>query len=331
MKKIYLDKNEMPYLPPKKVRASIRDTVKTINRYTPQNVVDKLITSLSEYSDIERDAIFLSSGSDLIIKEFIFLFSKNRQVIIADPTFIIIENAAANCFSPLLKIKLSEPDFSFPAQIIEDELNKPTLLVLDNPNNPTGASILKEEQIKALLRNNNLIILIDEAYFEFCGNTFIPLVNQFSNLAVVRTLSKSFGLAGAGIGYLIAGDTIRGRLEGLEVMLPYPSVVGALSALNHQDYMIEYVDHVKKEKKRILYALKDLGIHAYPSETNFILMKTNIQNIAYILAENGVYVSDVSQHYPSEYIRVTIGTVEENDYFLQVLGGLVNKTLHHSI
>ncbi len=325
MKEIRLDKNEMPYPPPKSIRDSIKELLKNINRYTPQELVNELLYVLSKYNNIEKETIILSSGSDILIKEFIFLFSELSQLIIADPTFIIINNAAMKSSSELLKVKLSEPEFKFPVDFIRNELDKPTLIVLDNPNNPTGKLIITQEEVKALLKNENIILLIDEAYYEFSGITFLPLIKVFPNLAILRTLSKSFGLAGSGIGYLLAGKKIQEKFEGLEIMLPSPSVIGAISALNEKGYMGEYIKHVNEEKKKIIEQLNDLGVICYPSSTNFLLVKTNTPNIAKKLAEKGVYVYDASNYFNSNYIRVTIGSNNENEYFLQSMKEIIKK------
>jgi len=321
----YLDKNEMPYPPPKSIRNAIKESLRHINRYTRQEQVDELLNVLSKYNNIDKETIVLSSGSDILIKEFIFLFSELSQLIIADPTFIIINNAALKSSSELLKVKLSEPEFKFPVDVIENELDKPSLIVLDNPNNPTGKLIITEEEVKALLNNENVILLIDEAYYEFSGITFLPLIKKFPNLAILRTLSKSFGLAGSGIGYLLAGKKIQEKFEGLDIMLPSPSVIGAISALNEKEYMNEYITQVNEEKKKMTNQLNNLGVICYPSSTNFLLVKTNTLNIAKKLAEKGVYVYDVSNYFNSNYIRVTIGSHNENEYFLQSMEEIIKK------
>ena len=97
--------------PPKEIIHSVKECINLINRYTPQKEVDTLMNLLSLYAKVPSESIVLSPGSDLLIKEFMFLFSNNRQIIIADPTFIIINNSAQNADSALMKIKLSEPDF----------------------------------------------------------------------------------------------------------------------------------------------------------------------------------------------------------------------------
>ncbi|MFX1566925.1 MAG: pyridoxal phosphate-dependent aminotransferase [Promethearchaeota archaeon] len=321
--KIRLNMNEMYKTPPKDIIISAKESIDQINRYTPQKEVDLLVEHLSQYTKAPCESIFLSSGSDLLIKEFIFLFSDNRQIIIPDPTFIVINNAAQNTDSSLLKIKLNEPTFKISIEAFIDELTTPSLIVFDNPNNPTGNLIITQKDIETILEYENVILLIDEAYFEFSKVSYINLVNKYPNLAILRTLSKSFGLAGSGIGYLIAGDLIRKRFHGLDIMLPYPSVVAGIKALEHQKYMQDYIDEIAIEKRRVANIVSELGISVYSSYTNFLLMKTEVKNISEKLAEHGVIVHDASNQLSSEYFRVTIGSEKENNFFLDVLKSIL--------
>jgi len=323
--RIRLDKNEMFKPPPKEIIDPVKESIENINRYTPQVKVEELIELISDYTKVPQDSIILSSASDILIKEFIYLFARNRQIIIADPTFILITNTAQKTSSPLLKIRLREPEFKISLEQFIDEINKPTMIVFDNPNNPTGSLLLNKKDVKTVLENDNVIFLIDEAYFEFSKISYVNLLSNFPNLAIVRTLSKSFGLAGSGIGYLLCGDAIKRKFIGLEIMLPYPSVVAAINALHNLDYMKKYIKEIEKEKKRIITSVSKMGITVFPSYTNFILMKTGIENISQKLLKQGIYVHDVSEQLSSEYIRVTIGTKKENDYFLSYIEQLTKS------
>lgn len=323
--RIRLDKNEMFKPPPKEIIDPVKESIENINRYTPQVKVEELIGLISDYTKVPQDSIILSSASDILIKEFIYLFTRNRQIIIADPTFILITNTAQKTSSPLLKIKLREPEFKISLEQFGDEISKPTLIVFDNPNNPTGSLLLNKKDVKTVLENENVIFLIDEAYFEFSKISYANLLNDFPNLAILRTLSKSFGLAGSGIGYILCGDAIKKKFIGLEIMLPYPSVVAAINALQNLEYMKKYINEIEKEKKRIITSVSKMGIMVFPSYTNFILMKTGIQNISQNLVKLGIYVHDVSEQLGSEYIRVTVGTEKENDYFLSYIEQLTKS------
>lgn len=325
MKKIRLDLSEMSIPPPLNIRNKMKDTIDNINRYTPQEEVDILKKLLSDYANVNEKNLFLSSASDIILKEFIFLIGQNRKIISLDPTFILIKNAIQKVNSDSLFFRLREPKFQLKIEPLINELDKPTLLIFDNPNNPTGSLVIGEEELKKLLDLENTICLVDEAYFEFSNTNFGHLINKYPNLAVLRTVSKSFALAGDGIGYLLMGKKIKKRFEGLEIKLPHPGVIGATYALQNRDYMEKYVRKVKKERDRMYKKLSNLKLEVFPSQTNFLLLKTNHHNIVQQLAQKDIFVSDVSAHLGSGYIRVSIGNADENEAFLKQLKKIVGE------
>lgn len=316
---IRLDRNEMTIKLPKEISNPIKKSIEYINRYTPRSKVDELTCLLSEYTNSSKDSIIISSASDILLKEFIYLFSKNRQIIYADPSFILINATCQKTGSPILKVRLKEPEFKFSIKSITDDIKKPTLIILDNPNNPTGKNIIYENDVKTLLENENIILLVDEAYFEFSKISFASLVLNYPNIAILRTLSKGFGLSGLGVGYIIGGKNIQNRFSGINTMLPYPNTVAGIIALKNKEYSIDYIKEIEKEKIRVRNLTRKLGISVFNSQTNFLLMKTEIFNIQKKLLEEGILVLDVSNQLGMGYFRVTIGTKKENDYFLQAL------------
>ncbi|TXT58100.1 MAG: putative Histidinol-phosphate aminotransferase [Promethearchaeota archaeon] len=317
--KIRLDKNEMPNAPSEIIIDAVKASINHIHRYTPQEKVNELLGLLSNYTNIPEDYLYLNFGSDILIKEFILLFSKNREIIFPDPCFFLIENTALKTKSEILKVKLKPPNFSFPSLIIEERIKKPTLIIVDNPNNPTGKLIIEEKGVKTLLENDQVIMLIDEAYFEFSGHSFLELIKNYPNLGICRTFSKTFGLAASGIGYLIMGRKIQEKFEGLDIMLPYPSVIAAIEALKHRYYMEEYVKMIKNEKERVSDELKKLGFTVYSSATNFLLVKTDRPDLVTELLKHNIFVKDVSNYFPRNHIRITISSKSENSQFLDAL------------
>lgn len=316
---VRLDRNEMSIKLPREITDPIKESIEFLNRYTPQSKVDELLSLLSTYTNSPKNSIILSSASDILLKEFIYLFSKNRQIILADPSFFLINATCRKIYSSILKVRLKEPEFKFSIGPLIDELKKPTLIILDNPNNPTGNIVLDKNEVKLILENENVIFLVDEAYFEFSNVSYANLIADYPNLAILRTLSKGFGLSGLGVGYIIGGETVQKRFLGINTMLPYLNVVAGISALKNKNYAIVYIEEVEKEKNRIRSVALKLDISVFKSYSNFLLMKTKIPNISKKLTEQGVLVLDVSKQLGSEYFRVTIGTRKENDYFLGAL------------
>ncbi|MHA1734143.1 MAG: pyridoxal phosphate-dependent aminotransferase [Promethearchaeota archaeon] len=298
---------------------------RSLHRYNDPSEVQELRERLAEYAQVPAESLVLRPGSDILLKEFLYLFAPGRRVVITDPTFFLIETTARKTEAALLKVRLREPDFRLQVPPLAKELTEPSLVVVDNPNNPTGALPVDEGDVTALLESGDVIVLVDEAYFEFSRVTCAHLVREYPNLGVLRTLSKSFGLAGAGIGYLAGGEIVRERFAGLDVMLPTPCVVAALEGLKNRDYMERYISHVRGEKERVKERLAQLGVRTFPSRTNFLLLDTSIPRVAEQLAQRGVIVFDVANLLRPGMIRATIGTREENNQFLEALGDIYSR------
>ncbi|NOQ17867.1 MAG: aminotransferase class I/II-fold pyridoxal phosphate-dependent enzyme, partial [Dehalococcoidales bacterium] len=164
-------------------------------------------------------------------------------------------------------------------------------------------------------------LLVDESYYEFADFSVIDMVKDYPNLIVTRTMSKAFALAGLKIGYMTAGEAVLRDLSSLEVALrpTTPSACAAVAALKNIEYMTNNVALVNKERKRVSREASAMGAEVYPSSTNFLLMRTSQANAARKLKERGVVVFDPSNQFSSQFIRVSIGTPEENDIFLSSL------------
>jgi histidinol-phosphate aminotransferase len=169
-------------------------------------------------------------------------------------------------------------------------------------------------------------LLIDESYYEFCHFSVIDMVKSHPNLIVTRSMSKAFGLAGLKVGYMIAGEAVLEAFSSLEIVLrpTAPSVYAAIEALKDTRYIEENVALVNGERERVGRQASDIGVEAYSSGTNFLLMDTHTPDAARKLKELGVMVCDVSRQISSEFIRVSIGNEKENDLFLSALKQIVS-------
>jgi histidinol-phosphate aminotransferase len=132
-------------------------------------------------------------------------------------------------------------------------------------------------------------------------------------------MDKAFSLAGARVGYAVVGDAFREVFSSFYPLLPQPSLYAALAALEHPTYVEQNVKRVIRERERVREALLDLGARVYPSHTNFLLVRTRVSDMAARLRDGGVLVSDVSNQLPPGFIRVSLGTRQENDAFLAAL------------
>jgi len=313
---IKLNMNEMPYLPPQEIIEAARKGLLNLNRYTDPEDLERLRELLADYSGVPKGHIILGPGSDFLLREAIQTFSKRRKVIIVSPSFFPTVQTAKQFATKLISVKLSPPEFELNLDFLIKELQEPCLVILDNPNNPTGKILLDLHAVEAIIENKNVLLLIDEAYYEFSGITFAYMVQNRPNLAITRTMDKAFSLAGARVGYILAGKAFLEAFSSFYALLPQSSLHAAIEALTNPDYMKKNIHRVIKERKRIMKALDKLDVQVFPSSANFFLAMTKIPDAARKLKDIGILISDLSNQFPSGFIRVSTGTYEENNAFI---------------
>lgn len=313
---IKLNMNEMPYPPPQEVIEAARKGLPKLNRYADSEDLGRLRGLLAGYSGVLEEHVVLSPGSDILLREVIHTFSKGRKVIIVSPSFFPTVQAAKQFATKLVSLRLSPPEFDLDLDLLMDELKEPCLVIVDNPNNPTGKLLLDRQAVEAIIASTDTLLVVDEAYYEFSGVTFADMVHDHPNLAVTRTMDKAFSLAGARIGYIIAGEAFGDAFSSFYALLPQPSLYAAIEALNHPDYVRRNVQRVVEERERIWRTLNELAIRVCQSTTNFLLVRTEIPDIVKRLGDIDILVLDLSNQLPSGFVRVSIGTGEENDAFI---------------
>lgn len=214
-------------------------------------------------------------------------------------------------------------------KLVAENLNEKGILDLlrDSPRakiiiSPIGG----RHSVDELCKKSGGIVLIDESYYEFSHFSVIDMVKSHPNLAVTRTMSKAFGLAGLKVGYMVAGEAVLQAFSSLDLPLrpTTSSIYAAVEALKNTEYMERNVAHVIAERERVTREASNIGVEVYPSSANFLLMRTNAPDAARRLRELGVLVFDPSNQLPSEFIRVSVGTPEEDDPFLSSLKQIVD-------
>jgi histidinol-phosphate aminotransferase len=327
-KVIELNRNEIPYSPPERVIEAAKKGLINSNRYLKTSELNELRAMLSIYSKVEEESIFVGSGAEVLISQTLHLFSEKAKVVIVDPTFFVITHVAERLEklgTKILKIKLSEPSFSLPVEPLIEESKDASLVVIDNPNNPSGRILLDRGLVDELCENISGILLIDEGYYEFSHFTIADTVKNHSNLAVTRTMSKAFGLAGLKLGYMIAGETVLNVFSKLDLPLrpAKPSVYAAIEALKDTSYMERNVELIIEQRERVREEASKIGANVYPSCTNFLLMHIDVPYASRKLKEEGITVFDASNQFSQEFIRMSIGLKEENNAFLSALRKII--------
>lgn len=308
--------NEVPYLPPKEIIEAAKEGLKNLNRYSDPEGLEQLRGLLADYSGVPKKHIIPGPGSDLLLREAIHTLSKGRKIIMVSPSFLPTVHAAKQFATKLVGIRLSPPDFDLNLDLLLDQLQEPCLLIIDNPNNPTGKILLNRRSVASILENTDALLVVDEAYYEFSKTTFVDMVHDHPNLAIARTMDKAFSLAGARVGYMVAGETFIDAFSSFYMLLPRASLFAAIASLQNPAYMRRNVDRVIAEKERVWNALNELAVRVYPSATNFLLAKTDIPDLVRKLSDIGIQISDLSDQLSPGYIRVSIGTSVENDAFI---------------
>ncbi len=220
------------------------------------------------------------------------------------------------------------PSFAYDVEALLESLEEShaSLTIVCSPNNPTGTSLAPAD-VERLCRASDSLVVIDEAYHEFSGETVVPLLERHPNLVVLRTFSKAMALAGLRVGYLLASPELVREIN--KARLPYNvnffSQMAAIAALEEKEVLATSVRRLVAERQRLLARLADVpGVRAFPSDANFFLLECLSADPKAVFASmlrRGVLVRDVTS-YPmlSRCLRVSVGTEAENDAFLHALG-----------
>jgi histidinol-phosphate aminotransferase len=316
-KSVKLNMNEVSYLPPKEIIEAAQRGLSNLNRYSDPEDLERLRGLSGDYSGVPKKHIILGSGSDLLLREAIHTLSRGRKIVMINPSFLPTVEAAKQFATKLVGIRLSPPAFELNFDLLMDQLKEPCLLIIDNPNNPTGKIVLNQKVVASIVDNADALLVVDEAYYEFSEMTFGDMVLDHPNLAITRTMDKAFSLAGARIGYMIAGQIFIDAFSSFYMLLPRAGLFAASAALQNPAYMSLNVCRVIAEKERVCNTLKELPIQVYPSTTNFLLAKTDIPDLERKLGDIGIQILDLTNQLAPGFIRVSIGTREENDALIK--------------
>jgi histidinol-phosphate aminotransferase len=321
---IKLASNENPFGPSPKVVETIQRFSSSVSLYPP-DYPPEMIRAISKYTDLPQNMILPGGNGadeimDLVIKMAV---SQGDEVIIHTPTFPYYELLVKLYGGVVVKVPMLE-DYSFPIDTLQVRMTKKTkLVIICSPNNPTGNTI-SESGLKKIL-NKAPLVMLDEAYIEFANQSLTGLVKDYENLVVLRTFSKAFALAGLRVGYGVANDKF--VKQAMKIKPPHNvnllAQKSATAALEDKRYMREKVKEIKKLREKLFYNLEKIsGIKAYPSQANFLLLTLkngDAGKVVFSLEKKGIIVRGCKGFGMKNSIRVTIGTKEENQAFLQAL------------
>ncbi len=307
---------------------AVREGLSQLNRY-PEGSGPAVREKLAKMYGVKPEEIILGNGSSEVLSLALLTFlNPGEEVILPEPTFTIYEILVLMCCGIPVKSPLN-PDFSYnPVRMLEAVTEKTKFLFLASPNNPTG-TIIKKDELTGLLDElpKRVIVVLDEAYAEYAeSREFASGISLFAgrHLLVARTFSKLYGLAGLRIGYGIADTAIIEEIN--KIRPPFnttiPSQLAAAAALEDNEFVSRSLENNRTGKKYLYRGLSDLKVGYVPTEANFILIDLvkDAPKICGRLEDKGVIVRPVDNPKLKErYIRLTVGTPEENALFLKSL------------
>jgi len=302
-----------------------------LRRYPdPRN--EPLRSRLAGWLEVDPDRLWIGNGSDEAIDVLLrTLVEPGERVVVAVPTYGVYAARARTHAARVEEVRLDEGfDLDVDATLRASE--GASLVLLCSPNNPTG-NLLSEDRILALLERTEALVAVDEAYVEFSDRASLAGragAEGHRRLAVLRTFSKAWGLAAARVGYLVGSPALVGYMDraGLPYPLSAPSRNAAAAALEHVGRMRERASRLRAERKRLRTRLEEVGLRVLPSDANFLLFFVDDPGAVQsdLAREHGVVIRDRSGLAGlTGGLRVTVGTREENDRFLEGLADVLGE------
>ena len=328
---IKLGSNENPWGPSPKAMEAIKDEIGSINRY-PESQLHELVAEIAKYSGVEDSQVIIGGdGADEIIDVLAKTFiDEGDEFIVPLPSYLLKQYGAKPVYA---RWDLDENKLDVDS-IFEAISDRTKMIFLCSPNNPTGTLIDKGVLIDIASKNPEVLIVIDEAYFEYSEVTNKDLINDFDNIFIIRTMSKVLGLAGMRIGYGLACAEIIEYMHRIKPVfsLTRLSFVAALNTFRDKAY-IEQSIRKGIESRQYLYdeVSKIDGLNVFPSKSNFMLINVKetgftATELALELMKKGIIVRDCTSFKGLDeyWIRISICTLEEDKKFIEILKEVLN-------
>ena len=309
-----LDFNENTFAPSPRVLAKLQQlTAEGLTVYPEREPVERIV---AHHFGLQSDQVLLTNGVDEAIHLLACAFlDEGDEALICTPTFFMYDVSVGMMTTQLRRVQ-TDDSLAFPFERFLAAITpKPKLIMIASPNNPTGATVSREHLLAIAAAAPQAVLMVDEAYFHFHGDTTMGDVGSVPNLIVARTFSKAYGLANLRIG-MLAGDA---RLISYvrKVSSPYNVNGVALAvlpeALGDEAYVAWYVAQVHAGRERVFTALRELGVRTWPSAANFVLMDIGPRHkqLCEVMRAHGVLLRDRSSDPGCEgYVRITIGVEE---------------------
>jgi histidinol-phosphate aminotransferase len=309
-----LDFNENTLAPSPRVFAKLRQiTAEGLTVYPERQPVERIV---AQHLGVGADEMILTNGVDEAIHLMTCAFlDEGDEALICTPTFFMYDVSVGMMTSGLVKVQ-TDDSLEFPfGRFLSAITPRTKLIIVASPNNPTGATVSREHLLAIAAAAPQAVLMVDEAYFHFFGDTVLPDIASYPNLIVARTFSKAYGLASLRIGALLGNTRLIGFLR--KVSSPYNVNGVALTvlpeALADTEYLNWYITQVHEGRERVFAALREFGVRTWPSAANFVLMDIGARHkeLCARMRERGVLLRDRSSDPGCEgYVRFTVGVEE---------------------
>ena len=329
MKYIKLNTNESPFAPSPSVIAAVNASEVEKLRLYPDPEGSELKGAIAELYGVGKENVFISNGSDEILNFTFMSFFDSKGVVFPEISYGFYKVYADLYGVDYRMVPLAE-DFSIN---YKDYLSVGKNVVIANPNAPTGMTLSLSEIEEIVKSNSNSLVLIDEAYVDFGGESCIALTKKYDNLLVCCTYSKSRSLAGARLGFAIGNEAIIGDLEKIKYSTnPYNinrlTMVAGLAAIKDNDYYMNNCHIIEENREYTKCQLEKLGFSVLPSKANFIFAKSDKiggEKLYLALKARGILVRHFTKESIKEYNRITIGTKDDMKALVTAVSEILKK------
>jgi histidinol-phosphate aminotransferase len=321
---IKLNTNENPYPPSPKVIEAIKGAASESLRLYPDPMANRFREAIAEAYGVREEEVLGGNAADdllsIIARSFL---GPGDRAVYPYPTYFLYETLCKIQDAEAVEIDFAE-DYSLPPEIFEAEGK---VLFLCNPNSPSGTAIPSDE-VKRLAESFQGIVVVDEAYVDFADENCLGLARECDNVIVLRTLSKSFSLAGMRCGFAVANENLIMGLGKVKdsFNMDRVSIAAGAAAIADIGYARRNAEEIKRTRSRLRAGLEELGFAVYPSQANFVLARIaepRAEKIHEYLSERHIFVRYFDKRCLRDCLRITVGTDEEIDRLLEELAGML--------
>lgn len=326
--RIKLNTNENPYPPSPRVFERHREVEVSSFSLYPELSAASLVKSLAAYHDISEREVFVGVGSDDVLSmSFLTFFNSEKPILFPDITYSFYP-VWANVYRIPYECRPLRDDFTIdPADYRKENGG----VVIANPNAPTSIG-LPVSAIEEIVRANpDVVVIVDEAYVDFGGETVLPLIGKYNNLLVVRTYSKSRSMAGLRIGYAMGNPLLIQALNDVKesvnsYTMNTESILLGMASLEDEQYFRHNLEKITTTRERVKMELEALGFEVKPSQANFLFAShrtISAKQIFEQLKEKHIYVRYFDKERINNFLRITVGTDEQMGIFLDAVREIV--------